>query len=419
MKRRNFIQVLIGSSLVFDRVFADQGDAEDIQTKIDRTHRRGGGTIFLPPGRFVVNNSIKVRPNVALIGCGPETVFVAGRPAMRVFDEHGGPAAGFGGISKLRVEGYGKVLPTRGTERDRAVVLGPFARGWCREVEISGSRWVSLSCKGENFHVSHCHISNGFRDGIQMYDVRRAVIEKNIIENVADDAISCMTPRGSVGVSASDTTSYTIIRSNYISNCTGIKVLGRSNVYISENKSDFCYGYSVFLGVDLNFKEGLISMNNVNINGNVFRNTVSLSEVSDNSGVAGIYYSGSDGREGDDGHPIVISNVDISRNEIIQDVGKKGVERELWWIDGAIRSKNIVTVVKEGGDIIRGIYFKRGLISSLKIYDNTLSGFAESILFEKNNSLSNIDIRHNIIENSSRDTLVPEINPRQSVSQPE
>ncbi len=70
-----------------------------IQQAIDAAAGRGGGTVELGPGVFTLHDSVRLRPNVRLVGSGPDTV-------LRKCD---GPASGFAvdadyGQSKVTVQ---------------------------------------------------------------------------------------------------------------------------------------------------------------------------------------------------------------------------------------------------------------------------------------------------------------------------
>lgn len=356
-------------------------DCRSVQSKIDNLSRSGGGILSLGPCTVSVYKPIILRPGVSIEGSGSSTIFKAMVPSIKVFDAHGVRVEGRGGLSNLKVSAFGDQLSTRGTEADRAVVLGPFEYGWCRNVEISGSRWVSLTCKGIKFDVENCYIHHGFRDGIQMYDVNFASIINNIVDSVADDGISCMTSRGSNGDPYNVGQTQTTIKGNRISRCTGIKVLGRSNLLLEENIVDMVYGYGLFLGADLNFKEGLVPMNGLVVLNNKFTNIISLSSVSSQNGIAGLFFSGVNNGNVRGLKSIINSDIRISGNKLTAFSGDYKGKTPLWWVNGAEAAKDAKTASTISR--IRGIYFKRGEYVSTDISDNYIEGFSNPIIFEE------------------------------------
>ena len=86
-----------------------------IQLEIDKAHAEGGGLVFLPRGRYQIDASLRLKPNVHLTGVGEETVLevdAATGPAgaeVNVIELHGGEdeAAHDVEISKLTIRGPG------------------------------------------------------------------------------------------------------------------------------------------------------------------------------------------------------------------------------------------------------------------------------------------------------------------------
>src|SRR5690606_19901733 len=59
---------------------AKAGDAEDVQRLLNEVGSKGGGTVFMPPGEYVVSKSILIPSNCNLVGSGPGTILKGGFP---------------------------------------------------------------------------------------------------------------------------------------------------------------------------------------------------------------------------------------------------------------------------------------------------------------------------------------------------
>lgn len=377
-----------------------RAQAHSVQAQIDAASRAGGAIIQLPAGDISVSQSLILRPGVVLRGSGRgRTRFIAARPSMRVFDRHSAPAEGLGGLEDLTVIGFGDRMPSRGNERDRAVAIGPFRQGWCRRIEVLHSRWVSITGSGIEFEVSDCRVRNSYRDGIQLNSVQTVRILNNEIDQIADDGIACHVGRGFIPSPQRSI----LIKGNKLSRCTGIKCLGASNAVIQNNTASFIYGYAVYLGVDQNFGEGFAAERNIDVSDNHFSDVLSLSEIGAGRGVAAIFLAGgSPGLKANDGSRIVHENITVKRNVIRQTLQPQRRELGLWWVGGAFQKVLRTDIVERGGENVRGVMFRGGALDSITVEGNTISGFSEPILFEKNETTIKSKIDRNIISNCTR-----------------
>jgi len=377
----------------------------DLQDRMDYVSRNGGAPIELPPGDVGIDRTLILPPGVVVRGApGRLTRLIATRPSMRVFDRHGGPPAGKSGLERITVVGFGDRLKSRGDERDRTVVLGPFQTGWCRNVEVAHSRWVSLTGSGVEFEVSDCYVHHGYRDGIQLNSVFSASVLRNVIDRVADDGIACHVGKGFV---PSAGRSIQII-GNKLSRCTGIKCLGASSAVIQKNRTSLVYGYAVFLGVDSNFGEGLAQERNVKVIDNEFLDTLGLSEIGLGRGVAVVYVAGGNAAlKTNDGLPITQSDILVSRNIIRQTLAAPSRHLDLWWVDGPFQKGLRTDRYGDGGAFLRGVMFDGGILDGVRVEENTIEGFAEPVLFQRNVSIRRADVRRNRISHCARPITAP------------
>lgn len=186
----------------------------------------------------------------------------------------------------MTLHGYADRNPTLGSDSHRLANIGDAEYIWYDSVRALYSRQMSLTGNGSiQAYVTNCWVQKSNRDAINMTGCRRAVIADNQVEECGDDAIA-------YHISSSESTPaggmrQAVIHGNRIQKSFGIKVLGATNVVISNNTGRFCYGYGIYTGSDSN--EGRKAEVGVAITGNTFVDTIFGTFVGAGSIGTGIY----------------------------------------------------------------------------------------------------------------------------------
>ncbi len=131
----------------------DQNDAPAIQSAIEAAGPMGG-TVYFPPGRYVLKSAIMLRPNVRLVGDGPNaSVLKAGVPSLSMVT---GLGMKWNAVEGLGFEGMGATSPMNVRLAERGVYFE----------------------KCENVSVRNCHF-NTIANGVWLNESRHVSISGN------------------------------------------------------------------------------------------------------------------------------------------------------------------------------------------------------------------------------------------------
>lgn len=194
------------------RAAGETNDTKALQRAIDAVHERGGGTVHIPPGRYVTG-SLVLRSNVSLWLDNGATLVMSSDPKDFLpletlsYDPKADRAtASFqmalltgDTVESVTIFGEGII----DCDRKRSGGPKPIALRRCSHVNISGitirnAPSYNISLLGCDFVTIHgVTIQNGFSDGIDPDSSRNVRISNCFVESV-DDAI-CLKASGALG----------------------------------------------------------------------------------------------------------------------------------------------------------------------------------------------------------------------------
>lgn len=128
----------------------DQNDASAIQSAVDAAAPTGG-TVYFPPGRYILRSSIMLRPNVRLIGDGP-------------------------GASILKAEAPNlSMVMGLGTKKNVVEGLGFEGMGATSSINVKSTERGVYFEKCENVAVQNCHFTT-IANGVWFNDSRHVSV---------------------------------------------------------------------------------------------------------------------------------------------------------------------------------------------------------------------------------------------------
>ena len=145
-------------------------DTQAIQAAINACDAELGGTVYFPPGRYLVDSVVLTRPNLTLRG---HNALLIKRPDVRdhVFKDTAGAASG------LSCDGLKFDLSRPSFDAGNAV-----------------SAFFLVRTNGLRF--TDCEFRNGIEEGLKLYKCQDVVVDGCRFENLADGGVQIHTPPG-------------------------------------------------------------------------------------------------------------------------------------------------------------------------------------------------------------------------------
>jgi polygalacturonase len=143
-------------------------DTKAIQAAIDACDRDLGGTVYFPPGRYMVDSVVLTRPNITLKGDG---ALLVKRPEVRdhVFKDTAGVASG--------LSCYGLKFDLSRPSFDLGNGVSAF-----------------FLVRANDLRFIDCEFKNSIEEGLKLYKCQDVIIDRCRFENIADGGVQIHTP---------------------------------------------------------------------------------------------------------------------------------------------------------------------------------------------------------------------------------
>ena len=142
------------------RVIVTKRSSAGVQAACDAAGGAGATLIYLPPGRYVFDATVKVPAGLTLIGAGSKTVCAAAGPRTHLFETAGD------GVRFTRL----KLVGADATEANTNDSYGIDVRGSQNvridHCELSGFSYATTFADECTAQVDHCHIHHNLRAGL-------------------------------------------------------------------------------------------------------------------------------------------------------------------------------------------------------------------------------------------------------------
>lgn len=255
------------------------GVADDtlaFQRAFDYVNSIGGGTVYMPPGRYrkadTANSRWSVYSNTTLCGDGDSSViFFDDRSAVA---RYGNDLLYCNTVDNITFRDFkieGTALTELTSTNQKQALAGQNVNGLrVINVTIKAARYMATSFTNcSNVYMAGNRIEHCVRDGLRCVNSSNVVITGNTIKNVSDDAIAVH--------SADDATlpnSGVIIANNVIEASQGIKLLGAKIANISNNVIRRATRGPVYISIPNAGAEGNSPQFAINISGNIITDTL-------------------------------------------------------------------------------------------------------------------------------------------------
>jgi hypothetical protein len=242
-----------------------------IQAGLDYLNSKGGGTLWIPDGRFrkldVASTQLIVHSNTTIRGNGDSSViFFDDRPTVPrsgndLFMVRDAENVTF---ESFRVEG---TLLTHLVETNQKQCFAgrKITNLAMRNVTIEKVRFMATSFEEvENATIAGCKFRHVLRDGARCANSQNVFITDNLFQWVADDAVAVHSID-----SAAVPGSHVIVSDNILEGCQGIKALGGKSIVIANNVIRRCVRNPILVGLPASGPEGRSPVFAVDISNNV------------------------------------------------------------------------------------------------------------------------------------------------------
>lgn len=273
-------------------------DQPALQSAINTLVAAGGGTLYLPKGRYYVPNTARlvISGSINIVGDGMnESVLVyddqvAAARKDFIVSQTTAPAVNVT-FRDFGIEGSwgdGGVF----TERSHLVslnsVTGNVTVERCR---FSKSHFMAMIINGaKRVRVSGCEFFRIRRDGCRPVSCQNVLVEGNYFKDVNDDAVAVHTQDST---SAPKDTQI-IVTNNHIEDSQGIVCLGAKKTVISNNVLNRALTRAIRVGTDNSGAEGNTAALAISITGNIITDVIRGQAIDASYGNRGdwIYVSG-------------------------------------------------------------------------------------------------------------------------------
>jgi hypothetical protein len=259
-------------------------DKAAIQAALTAVGASGGGSLTFGAKTYIINSGLAAAANVVMKGQGMySTIIKAGADGFTLIS---GNVTGSFEVRDMTLWGYA----------DRNVSLNGSLRltnvdctNEFRVTSVYGiyARGMAITGQGLICEVIGSRVENVLRDAINLTGSYRVRVKGCKIKNCGDDAIAVHMEALAVYSLINHTLS---IEDNEVEMSYGIKILGAQNAVIANNRHNRVKGYHLYWTTDST--EGLASMKDVVITGNVWKNVMNGAEWGGSSIHYGILIDG-------------------------------------------------------------------------------------------------------------------------------
>ena len=251
-------------------------DTAAIQAALNYVNSNGGGTVYLPPGRYrkadTSGSTLVMYSNTRLLGAGESSVVF--------FDDKdnvlrsGNDLLTCSNTSNVTFENFaieGTALTyTNETNQKQGLTGGTIDGLRIINVKFAKLRYMATAFSyADNVIMSGNRLEYIVRDGLRCTNSNNVIIQGNIFEHVSDDAIAVH----SLDASTIPSTGV-IISNNILEECQGIKVLGAKTVSIRNNVLKRSIRNPIQVLLPGTGSEGNTPQFNVDISGNMITDTM-------------------------------------------------------------------------------------------------------------------------------------------------
>jgi hypothetical protein len=253
----------------------DTDDSAAIQAALDVLTLRGGGSLFLPIGRFRVadtGTALTGASNIAIIGAGPGSeIFFDDRPTNPRKDMFRASNASNIEFRNFTITGTLDLYPVE-TNQSQCLTGENVRDVRLIDMTFRKLRYMATAFNiVENAVVEGCTFSDIFRDGARFTQAYNVRVVGNHFRRVADDAVAIHSRDDYGGVLAHGH----VVDSNTFDMCQGIKVLGAKALSISDNVMIHMLRTPVEIMSEYDaFPEGNAAMFAIRVSGNIILDTL-------------------------------------------------------------------------------------------------------------------------------------------------